>query len=48
MYDDVDFIKWETGELHIARLHVETKIKEPAVIGQNEYLTWLAEKGREL
>ena len=48
IYDDVDFEKWEAGDLHISRFNVETEAKESVVIQQSEYLAWLREKGRAL
>ena len=48
IYDDVDFVKWENGDLHVTRYVIETKSNEAVMIKQNEYLTWLSEKGREL
>ena len=45
VYDDVDFKKWESTNLCIARFHVETETTEAVTIPQSEYLAWLREKG---
>lgn len=48
IYDDVSFVKWDNGDLHITRYVIETKTNEPLVIKQNEYITWISEKGQVL
>ena len=48
IYDDVSFVKWVGGDLHVTRNVIETKTIEPVVIRQDEYLLWLSQKGQEL
>ena len=48
IYCDVDFEKWENGDLHISRFVNETETSEKIVIKQDEYLFWLNDKGNEL
>ena len=46
--DDVDFVSWTNGDLHIKRLNHETNLEESIVITQAEYMAWLRDKGKEL
>lgn len=48
IYDDIDFVKWEHGDLHIMKFNTETEEAESEVITQNRYMTWLSERGKEL
>jgi len=48
IFDDIDFIKWGKGDLYISRIVNETESWESIVIKQNEYITWLNDKGREV
>ena len=48
IYCNIDFVKWENGDLHISRFVDETETNELIVIKEEEYLSWLSNKGREL
>ena len=45
---EVDFVMWSNGNLHIKILNTETSLEESMVITQNDYQTWLHDKGKEL
>ena len=47
-YDDVDFIRWEAGDMCISRFDVETETREELIIASKEYLDYLCNKGKEL
>ena len=47
-FRDIDFEKWENGDLHIKRKANETETIESMTIKQDEYLSWLNDKGRLL
>ncbi len=48
LYDDVCFVQWAGGDLHVTRYVIETKQHEPVVVKQEEYLSWLAQRGQAL
>lgn len=47
-YGDVDFVKWENGNLHVTRYISETNVNEKVVIPKEEYLLWLSQNGEYL
>lgn len=48
IYEDVDFIKWNNGNIHITRYAIESESNEEIIITQSEYLEYLVRDGQEL
>ena len=47
-YSDIDFKEWENGDLRITRHNNKSHCNEEILVKQEEYLSWLAYKGRKL
>lgn len=44
VYDEIDFIKWKDGDLHIRLTLVENGTIESLIIPQEKYTAWLCDK----